>query len=147
MFFLTRRRERPFAGFFAAIVRLLLRRRRLAPAGNAHALRALAPARVGLGPLASDREPAPVAQAAVGADFHQPLDVLRSLAAQVALDLARFDRLAQPDDLVLGQVLNGRIRVDLRLGQDAARGGGADTEDVGEADLGPLVHGDVDSGD
>src|SRR3954453_21923418 len=122
MFFLTRRRARPFAGFFGAIAALLLRRRRLAPAGDAHPARALAPARVRLRPLAPHRQPAPVAEAAVGADLHQPLLVLRALAAQVALDLARLDRLAQLDDLVLGQVLDMGIGVDFRLFEDLARG-------------------------
>src|SRR5215208_4153379 len=40
-------------------------------AGHLHPLRALARARVGLGSLAVDREPASVAQAAVAADLHQ----------------------------------------------------------------------------
>ena len=48
--------------------------------------RTLARAGVGLRALAVDRQAAAVAQAAVGADLHQPLDVLRALAAQVALD-------------------------------------------------------------
>src|SRR3954454_17239993 len=102
MFFLTRRRERPLAGFFSAIVLVLFRRRRLALAGDAHPARALADACVGLGPLAPDREPAAVAEAAVGADLHQPFDVLGALAAEVALDLVLLDRLAQANHLVLG---------------------------------------------
>src|SRR3954452_19654989 len=115
MFFLTRRRERPFAGFFGAIAVLLLRRRSLAPTGDAHPARALAPTRVRLRPLAPHRQPSPVAEPAIGADLHQPLLVLRALAAQVALDLARLDRLAQLDDLVLGQVLDRGVGVDLGL--------------------------------
>ena len=53
-----------------------------------------------------------MAEAAVGADLHQPFDVLGALAAKVALDLAPLDRLAQADDLVLGQVLDQGGRVD-----------------------------------
>src|SRR6476661_5290549 len=103
MFLRTRRRERPFFGW--GMCRLLPARRRLALAGDAHPARALAAARVGLGPLAPDRKATPVAKAAVGTDLHQPLHVLRPLAPQVPLDLARLDGLAQLHDLVLGQVL------------------------------------------
>src|SRR6202022_1971186 len=55
-------------------------------AGYLHPLRTLARARVGLGVLTVDRKAATVAQAAVAADLLQALDVLRALAAQVALD-------------------------------------------------------------
>src|SRR5205807_3538119 len=62
---------------------------RLLLARHLHALGALASPGVGLGVLTSDRQPAPVAQPAVGADLHQALDVLRALAPQVALDRER----------------------------------------------------------
>ena len=46
-----------------------------------------------------------MAQAAIRADLLESLDVERDLAAQVALDLvAPIDDLAQPVDLVLGQI-------------------------------------------
>jgi hypothetical protein len=48
---------------------------------------ALAGAGVGVGALAADRQALAVAQAAVAGEVHQPLDVHRGLAAQVALDL------------------------------------------------------------
>src|SRR4051795_7767456 len=51
-----------------------------------HALGALARASVGLGVLAAHRQAAPVAQAAVAPDLHQPFDVLAALATQIALD-------------------------------------------------------------
>src|SRR6478735_4367203 len=127
MFFFTRRRARPFAGFFGCgIVSALFRRRRPALAGNAHPARALAAARVGLRPLAADREAAAVAQAAVGADLHQPFDVLRALAAKVSLDLVLLDRLAQANHLVLGQVFDQGVGIDLGLREDLLRGGAAD---------------------
>ena len=53
-----------------------------------------------------------MAQAAVGADLHQALDVLGALAAQVALDLEVLDRVAQLDDLVVGEVAHARVGVD-----------------------------------
>src|SRR5665811_2178902 len=145
MFFFTRRRVRPLAGFLAAAIVAPLPR--LALAGDAHPARALAAARVGLRPLASDRQAAAMAQPPVGADLHQPFDILGLLAPQVALDLAILDRLAQFHDLVLGQVLDRGVGVDASLREDVPRGGTADAEDVGEADLDPLVDRDVDPRD
>src|SRR6478609_6154829 len=113
----------------------------LALAGDAEASRSLAAAGVGLRPLTPDREAAPVAEAAVGADLHQPFDVLRALAPEVALDLAVLDRLAKFHHLVLGQVLDLRVRVDASLGDDPLRGRVADAEDVGEPNLDPFVDG------
>src|SRR6187549_254548 len=143
MFFLTRRRVRPLPGFFAAIRPLL----DLALAGDAHPARALAAARVGLRALAPHRQAAAVPQAPVGADLHQPFDVLGALATQVALDLAALDGLAQLHHLVLGEVLDARVRVDLGLGQNLVGGRATDAEDVGEPDLDPLVDRDVDPRD
>src|SRR5829696_3162385 len=60
--------------------------RRLLLAGDGHPLRALPRARVGLGVLTAHRQAAAMAQAAVGADLHQALDVLGALATQIALD-------------------------------------------------------------
>src|SRR3954451_10058854 len=82
MFFLGRRRPR--CGRFGAGLKLLLPR--LLLPGHLHALGALARARIGLGVLAADRQAATMPQAAVAADLHQALDVLRALAPQVALD-------------------------------------------------------------
>src|SRR5437764_3630734 len=76
----------------------LLRRRRLAPAGDAHPARTLAGAGVGLGALATDRKPAAMPLPPVGADLREALDVLRAFAPQVSLDLARLDRLAELHD-------------------------------------------------
>src|SRR3954469_19521577 len=116
-------------------------------AGDAEAPRTLATTRVGLRPLAPDRQPAAMAEAAVGADLHQPFDVLRALAAKVTLDLAVLDRLAKFHHLVLGQVLDRGAGVDAGLGEDLLRRGAPDAEDVGEPDLGPFVDRDVDAGD
>src|SRR5829696_1475530 len=119
----------------------------LALAGDAEAPGALATAGVGLGPLAADREPAPVAEAAVGPDLHQPFDVLRALAPEVTLDFTVLDRLAKFHHLVLGQVFDRGAGVDARLLEDLLRRGAADSEDVGEPDFGPFVDRDVDARD
>src|SRR5215207_2962548 len=120
MFFFTRRRARPLPRFGCGIGLLLLRRRLLL-AGDAHPARALAATRVGLRALSVDGQAAPVAQAPVGADLRQPLDVLGALATQVALDLVALDGLAQLHSLVLGEVLDVGVRIDADLGEDLVR--------------------------
>src|SRR3954471_17849503 len=73
-FFRTRRRPRGRPGrcWAKSVLPYLL----LAGATRLGALGPLAGACVGLGALAVDRQPAPVAQTPVGADLHQALDVL-----------------------------------------------------------------------
>ena len=88
-----------------------------------------------------------MAEPPVGADLLKALDVLGTLPAQIALDLVVLDRIAKLDDLVLGQVLDLGVRVHPGLLEDVPGRRAADAEHVGEADLGPLVEGDVDSGD
>src|SRR5262249_20021793 len=53
---------------------------------------------------------------------------------------------AQPVDLVFGQVTHTRVRIDVGLGQDLLAGGQADAEDIGQADFNPLFTRDVDAG-
>ena len=67
-----------------------------------------------MGALAADREALAVPEAAVAGEVHQPLDVHRRLAPQIAFDhVVGVDRLAQMEDLLVGQVL------DAALGRDA----------------------------
>src|SRR3954453_3993299 len=152
MFFLTRRRVRALPrvgllGWGISVSLSLLRRGRLAAAGDAHALRALAGSGVGLGPLAVHGEAAPVAKSSIGADLRQSLDVLGALPAEVALHLARLDGLSELHDLVVGQVLDVGVRIDARVLDDLLRRRGADAVNVGQAHLDTLVGGNVDAGD
>src|SRR4051812_43860114 len=117
-------------------------------AGNLHALRALARARVRLGALAVHGEPAAVAEAAVAADLHEALHVLRALAAEVTLDgQVLVDEVAELADLVLGEVADVGVRAHAG-GEEGALGLRiADAVDVGQADLDALVQGNVDACD
>src|SRR5262249_3451276 len=117
MFFRTRRRARPRVAALRGGATLL---RLLAAADGL--LRALAGARVRLGPLAVPRQVAPMSQPAVRADLGQALDRLRPLAPQVALDLVvRVDVLAELRDLVLGEVADLRVRREPQRDADVAR--------------------------
>src|SRR6185295_9792897 len=108
---------------------------------------ALAGARVGVRALAADGEPLAVPQPAVAGEVHQPLDVHRRLAAEVALDLvALVDRLADLADLLVGEVLDALFRRDPELGGDVLGRGAADSVDIGQRDFHALVGGDVHPG-
>src|SRR5205807_1727252 len=102
---------------------------------------------VGLGSLPANRQIAAVTDAAVRADLDQPLDVERDLPAKVTLHLvAPVDELAEAVDLLFGEIPDAGVRVDVGLRQDLLTGGQAETVDVRERDLDPLLAGDVDAG-
>ena len=89
-----------------------------------------------------------MADPAVGADLGEALDRLLALAPQVALDLeVPVDVGAELRDLLVGEVLDLRVRVEAELGRDLARGRLADSVDVRQPDLEPLLVGEVDAGD
>src|SRR5688572_14542264 len=101
--------------------------------------RALARARVGARPLPAHRQVAAMTQAAVAADFHQPLDVHGDLLAEIALHAADlFEHPADLADVVFGQILDADVRADARRGQDVVRPLAPDAVDIREADLDPL---------
>src|SRR5215217_5927670 len=103
---------------------------------------------VGVGALAAHRQPSAVPDPLVAADLDLALDVLLDLAAQVALDLVvGVDPLPQADDLLLGQVADAGVGVHPGALDGLDGAGPAEAEDVGEADLHPLVAGEVDAGD
>src|SRR5215207_3505436 len=111
-------------------------------------LRPLAGPGVGLRALAVHRQAAAVPDTLVGADLDLPADVLRHLAAQVALDpVVGVDVVAQPDQVLVGQVAGAQVGVDAGRGQRGVRAGLADAVDVGERDLHPLLAGEVDAGE
>src|SRR6266496_479090 len=108
---------------------------------------ALAGAGVGVRALAADGQALAVPQAPVAGEVHQPLDVHRGFAAQIAFDLVVLvDRLADVEDLLVGQVLDALVGRDAQLGDDLAGRGAVDSVDVGERHFDALVGGDVDPG-
>ena len=97
--------------------------------------------------LAADREALPVTQPAIAGEVHQPLDVHRGLAAQIALHrVIGVDRFADVQDFLIAQVLNTAFRRDLQLLGDFLGLGPPNAVDVGKRDLNALVGGDVDPG-
>ena len=67
-------------------------------------------ARIGVRALAADRQALAVTQAAIAAEIHQPLDVHRHFAAQIAFDeIVAVDRFADLDDFGLGQVVDAAV--------------------------------------
>src|SRR5579864_1041968 len=85
--------------------------------------------------------------AAPAAQIHQPLDVHRHFAAQVALDRELGDGRAQRVHFRLGEILHAGGGIDPRGLAGSVRPRAAHAEDVGEPDPHVLVHRDVDTGD
>jgi hypothetical protein len=94
--------------------------------------------------LATHRQSLAVAQAPVTAKVHQPLDVHRHLAAQIALDLETLiDDLAHPYDFVVGELIDPPFGGNGRPIANCLGLGPADTVNVGQRDLYPLPRGNI----
>jgi hypothetical protein len=91
----------PLAGFaFASAMILAL------PA-HWSALRSLAGARVSVGSLTTTRQTAPMAESAVAAEVHEPLNVHVDLTTKVTFDLeVLVDALADPLDIGLIEIVS-----------------------------------------
>src|SRR5690606_29116211 len=95
--------------------------------------RALAGPGIGAGALAAHRQAAAVAQAAVAAQVHQPLDRHADLTTQVAFDRVLGHLGADALDFRLGQVANLGRRGDARRLANQLRPRAADTKDTLQA--------------
>src|SRR5215469_14223639 len=116
-------------------------------AGNGALTGSLAGASVGVGALAADRKVATVAQATVGLNLDQALDVQADLLAEVALDLAFcFDDVTNLVELVFVQRGHLGVSINTRLLQNLQSAGLADAIDVRERDASLLVRWQVDAG-
>src|SRR6201999_2888833 len=81
--------------------------------------RALAGARVGVRALATDRQTLAMAQAAVAAQVHQPLDVHRYFAAQVTLDhVVAVDQFTDLEHLGIGGLRHAPLLREAEISHD-----------------------------
>jgi hypothetical protein len=88
-----------------------------------------------------------VTQAAVAAEVHQPLDVHRDFAAQVAFDLVvAVDRLADLQHFRVGQLVDAAVRRDADLVDDLLGKLLADAVNVLKRNDDALVGRNVDAG-
>src|SRR6267378_3725105 len=116
-------------------------------------LRAAPTTSVGARSLAANRQAPAMAAATVRADLGHSLDVHRDLAPKVALDQHFFggghavDDLAEPADLLLGEVFDSRVSVEVGHLHELFGSRPADPVDVHERDHHPLLRGYVDAGD
>src|SRR5690606_31255437 len=83
--------------------------------------------------------------AAVAAEIHQPLDIHRRLAAQIAFDRELRDEIPKLADLGLGQILDARRRIDPRGLAGGERTAAPDPVNVRQRDRDVLVDRDIDS--
>src|SRR5258708_16117218 len=114
--------------------------------GHRALARALAGARIGVRALAADRQAAAMTEAAIRADFDQPLDMHRDIFAQIAFHVAFvLNDLADPVDLFFVQVLDLLQRFNLGRGQNRLRTRVADAVDVSQRDIHMLVAGKIDA--
>ena len=85
-----------------------------------------------------------MAESTIGSDVHQPLDVHRDFAPQVALDAHLLvDDVAEPIDFIVRQIAHPRIGTNVRSIQQLLAGRKPDPINVGEADFDPLFAGQV----
>src|SRR5690606_7372488 len=105
---------------------------------------ALAGAGVGVRALAANGEALAVAKAAVAGEVHQPLDVHRGVAPQVALDLVvGIDGLADLQHLGVAKVLHAAALVDSELGGNRPGSRRPNSMAIGQRDDNALVSREV----
>src|SRR5688572_22369904 len=89
-----------------------------------------------------------MAQAAIAADIHQPLDVELHLAAQIALRaVLAVDNSTNAVDLLFRQIAYPQTAGDVDPCQDLLAGRESDAIDIGQRDLDRLVPWDIHPGD
>src|SRR6185437_4235189 len=109
---------------------------------------ALAGAGVGVGALTAHRQLLAMAQAPIGSQIHQPLDVDRHFAAQVALDhVVAVDRLADLQHFRIRELGHPALGGDMDLVHDLLGLGRPDAVDILKRDDHALVGGNIDACD
>src|SRR6476620_257815 len=106
--------------------------------------RALAGARVGVRALAAHRQTTAMAQAAIAAQIHQPLDVHRYLAPEVAFDgVVAIDGLADLQDFGIGKLVHAARFGNADLAADVLGELGTDAVDILERNNNALLRRNV----
>jgi hypothetical protein len=100
-----------------------------------------------MGALAANGQTLAMPDALVATDLDLALDVLRHVSTKVTFDReVAVDPLTDLVDFLFGEVTNASVAIELKLVANLLRRGTAYAEDVSEADLQPLLAGDVDAG-
>tara|TARA_B100000315_G_scaffold254178_1_gene294640 strand:- start:2366 stop:2704 length:339 start_codon:yes stop_codon:yes gene_type:complete len=98
--------------------------------------------------LPTNRKTAPMAQTAVAAEIHQALDVHRSFAPKIALDLKTLiDRVTDTRNLVIGQFVHPAFERNFHLLADTLGAGAADTENIGQRYFNSFLRWYIDASD
>jgi hypothetical protein len=98
--------------------------------------------------LAADRQAAAMPEAPIAAEVHQPLDVHRHFAPEVALDeMVMVDEIADLGDFGVRQLGGAALVRDVDLGADILRLGRPDAVNVLQRDDDALVGRDIDACD
>src|ERR1051326_2632422 len=140
-FFFSFLRARP-APFFSAAILL---RHLLFPGDRLG--RAFARARVRMSALPTHRKPAAMTQTAIADEIHQPLDVHRHFAAEIALhQIIAVDDFADLDHFGIGEIADAAVLLNANLLADLLGFGLADAMDVAQADFDPLLGWNIDAG-
>jgi hypothetical protein len=109
---------------------------------------AFARAGVGVRALTADGKPLAVTQAAIAAEIHQPLDVHRHFAAQIAFDeIVAVDRFANVDDLGVRQLGPATVERDADFFANILCVFRADSMDIAQRDFNALLRGNIDASD
>jgi hypothetical protein len=96
--------------------------------------------RVGMSPLAANRQTAAMPQTTIAAKVHQTLNRLLDVAPQVTFDFTvAVKHLANPDLLVGSQFIAVAAKLNPSLFQHLMRSGAPNPVDTGERDFHPLV--------
>src|SRR6185436_4176030 len=110
--------------------------------------RPLARAGIGMRALTAHRKPAPVTQAPIAAEIHQPLDVKLDFTPQIALDhVVAVDHLADMQHFLVGELRHAPLRRKAQLFHDLAGLLLADPMDILQRDNDALVGRKVDTRD
>ena len=101
---------------------------------------------IGLRPLSTNRQPAPMTQPTIAANIGQTLDMSGDLTAKVAFDLHSIDSFTKLVLIFARHIFNPHIRANAGLSKQLLRRRKSDAEDVRKSDLDAFVARKIDAG-